>query len=492
MPQMPIILPMAKQQKPFKNEYAPGIPFRRKTQQIPNKKDVTWELTVHDHHAKRRGRHLDLRLGDPNTGHAHSWALTGKLPNPGESTWAIQQPTHTIQYMDFRGIIHDGYGAGKVDIAERGKTNIIESSNDRVKFLVNRGTTPYLYTLRRMQGNKWKLFNNTLTRDNIPRVPTYKPTYKSKKYEDLPTDNPDEIYMPKIDGAHNLIVLPKADKQVRVISYRKSKRDPTGVIEHTFKFPEMPGTKTPSGFGGTVLRAEAYAINPHTKESVEAQTLAGILNSSTPTSVAAQKSLGKLRLAPFDVVYFNGKDISSKPYGERLEILKKVVDKLPENVEIPPVAETINEKKKLVRDIKSGKIPLTREGIVVWDKTKPTPPTKYKLRPEYDVVIRDFYPGSGKIKNKAVGGFLFSHSEGGPIVGRVGTGFSEELRKDMNKHPEKYLGMIARVSGQGIYKNRGNLGAIRAPAFIDFHPDKNEPYRLDTILKGLNYHVRKQ
>ena len=470
------------QDKPFKNEYAPGIPSHKKIQTIPTKKNTTWELTIHDHHAKKRGRHFDLRLGDPFTGHSHSWALKAQLPPPGSSTWAIQQPTHSLPYMDFKGIIQDGYGAGKVDIFLRDKTQILDASDDHINFVVNKGTIPQLFTLHRIFGKKWKLFNRTLTKNDVPYAPQFKPKYKTKKYENIDIHNDDEIFMPKIDGAHNLLILPKTGQQVRVISYRKPIKNATGVIEHTFKFKDLPGFKTPKGTGGTVLRAEAFAINPETGEATEASTLAGLLNSKTPLSLSLQKKRGKLQLAPFDVVFYKGKDISNKPYEYRLKVLNQIVNKLPDTINVPPVASTPKDKLKLIKKIKQGQIPLTREGVVAWNLKSSEPPTKFKLRPEFDVYIRDFYPGSGKYAGKAVGGFLYSHTPDGPIVGRVGTGFSDKLRKDMFKHKRRYIGLIARVTGLGVYKRQGALGAIRAPAFIDFHPDKNDPMRMQKIV----------
>lgn len=472
---------MSPPQKPFKNEYAPGIPAHKKMRPIPQKKGVDWEFTLHNHHAKRRGQHYDLRLGDPFTGHAHSWALTGSMPQPGNSTWAIQQPTHTVEYMDFKGILQDGYGAGRVDIAERGKTQILESSDDHIRFLVHKGMTPQMFVLHRIHDKRWKLFNKTLTDAHAQNIPNFKPTYTGRDYGDVDPTKKNEILMPKVDGAHNLILLPKTGQQIRVVSYRKPSRGDTGVIEHTFKFQDISGQRTPAGTGGTILRAEAYAVNPTTQEATEASTLAGLLNAKTPLSLSKQKTLGKLQLAPFDVVYYKGRDVTNKPYAQRLKILEAVVNALPEGVELPPIARTESEKKKLVERIQAGKLPLTREGVVGWDMTSPGAPTKYPIRPQFDVHIRDFFPGSGKLHGKGVGGFTYSHSEDGPIVGRVGTGFSDTLREDMLTNPDKYLGLIARIGGSRIQKRHGNLGAVQKPAFLDFHPDKNEPMRLQRV-----------
>jgi len=48
--------------------------------------------------------------------------MHAQWPKPGEKTWAIQQPTHTMKYMDFVGKIEDGYGKGDVKMFDRAKT----------------------------------------------------------------------------------------------------------------------------------------------------------------------------------------------------------------------------------------------------------------------------------------------------------------------------------------------------------------------------------
>ena len=107
--------------KDTKHEFAPGIPLERRIQPLPKiTKAVDWHLAIQEHDAEKAGKHFDLRLVDPNTGHAHSWALPGaKLPDPGKSVLAVPQATHTATYALNFGkkkpeIIDSGYGKGVV------------------------------------------------------------------------------------------------------------------------------------------------------------------------------------------------------------------------------------------------------------------------------------------------------------------------------------------------------------------------------------------
>lgn len=115
-------------------EFAPGIPFERIIQPIPEV-EGKWEFAVQEHDAHRAGKHYDLRLGDPDTGFAHSWALPKAILPDQENRvrLAIHQPTHTMDYMDFEGIIPEGYGAGEVKMVHRDSIDV-RAEPDRLHF----------------------------------------------------------------------------------------------------------------------------------------------------------------------------------------------------------------------------------------------------------------------------------------------------------------------------------------------------------------------
>jgi hypothetical protein len=458
-------------------EFAPGIPSKQISHELPEvSKPTKWEMVVHDHAAERRGRHFDLRLGDPATGHAHSWAMPAKWPEPGERSWAIQQPTHTVKYMDFEGTIEDGYGKGDVTKHRREKTEIVSSTPGHINFNIYTGAGPEEYTLHRIADNKWMLLNRTIHREKT-ELPDTRPPYREVKLDKAARhiDDPDMIASAKIDDAHNLFVLPASGDQVRVVSYRLAKRSKTGLIEHTHKVPSLFGVETPPGLGGTILRGGLYAMDPKTGKAVHAKDLASLLNSSVWKSRENQKQIGELIPVVYDVVKYKGRNMETASYGEKLKILLEVADKLP--FELPRIAVTSEDKAKLIEDIRTGKVPETTEGVVFWNIRKGEAPVKAKFVKDHDVYIRDFFPGEGKYKGKGVGGFLYSHEPHGSIVGRVGTGLSDELRTDMHQHPDKYKGLVARVTAQDKFPS----GALRAPAFQDWHLDKNEPQALANV-----------
>lgn len=121
--------------KHAQEEFAPGIPLHRNIEDIPEFVDSEWEYSLQSHDADRAGMHYDLRLADPDTQFAHSWALPKHtLPNDNSRVrLAVQQPTHTMSYMNFEGDINEGYGKGSVKLEERGKVKV-KTSPGKVEF----------------------------------------------------------------------------------------------------------------------------------------------------------------------------------------------------------------------------------------------------------------------------------------------------------------------------------------------------------------------
>jgi hypothetical protein len=160
----------SKDAKPKKvmGEFAPGIPSSRTTHDLPSLKDVDWTMSVQHHDAVKAGPHWDLRLVDPDTGHAHSWAVPkAKFPEAGgKPLLAVQTPTHTSDYALSFGEggpkqIHTGYGRGSVEIKHKEKVNILSSGPDSLRFERVDGKEKERYALVRTNKDKWLMRNVT-------------------------------------------------------------------------------------------------------------------------------------------------------------------------------------------------------------------------------------------------------------------------------------------------------------------------------------------
>lgn len=462
-----------------KNEFAPGIPADRKIVPLPViSSPVTWEFVLQRHRARRAGEHLDMRLGNPATGHAHSWAMRS-WPPAGSGTKAVEQPTHTRQYMDFSGKIGPGYGEGTVSIERREKAEVLSSGPDKLKFNLYRGRDVEELVLRRLGDKDWLFQNITRHRAAGPgsRLPSKKPKYKETSIDKVDHRNPDTILQAKLDGAHVVIDFWREGQPPRVFSYRVSKASATGLINHTPKIKSMMGQFTPKGLQGTILRGEVIAIGPDGKALPSAHT-GGMLNANTWTSREMQQE-GELVVYAFDVISWRGKDVSSAPFSQKAEMLREATSLAPW-LRTPRTASTPAEKKSLLSDIKRNKEPTTNEGVIEWHREKGVP-SKAKVTREIDVWVREIFPEKGSREGLA-GGFRFSLSKNGPIVGKVGTGMSHELKRDMITNPKKYIGLKARIR---VSPDSGSGYAPRNPSFVGWHLDQDLPGEIKMASHGI-------
>lgn len=458
-------------------EFAPGIPKNKPTSRLPHITPDTenrWVMAVQDHAAARAGRHFDLRLVDTDAGKAHSWAIPkARLPEPGEKLLAVQTFTHTPEYALHFGEkktqeIGPGYGAGRVRMALKEPTEIIEANNDLVRFNLYQGRNNQEFVLRRTHDDKWLLQNITITKER-QNVPQSKPKYKEIEPDAIDVTKNDQLMLAKIDGAHNTFRL-DAGKPLRIFSYRPTERA-TGIIEHTHRFVPGLQVRVPKTLDGLVLRGELFASDPITGRAREAVETGAVLNSGVWKSRETQQH-SPLRAVIFDVARQDGKNVESLPYTEKLKILQKVHETLP-ILELPPMAQTAKEKINLLNRIRTGQEPITREGVVLWPMEGGTP-IKAKFRPDHDVFVRQVFSEKGE-RDDLAGGFEYSWTPRGKIVGRVGTGLNHDLKRDMLEHPEKYIGRVARVRAEAVYRDKTNPkkpGALRAPSFQNWHLDK--------------------
>lgn len=465
-------------------EFAPGIPDRNKLVPLPEvKKPLTWQMSLQEHHADVAGHHYDLRLIDPETNHAHSWALpAAHMPEPGKSVLAIPQPTHTADYaLNFgknkEQVINKGYGKGRVKIKALQDVEVFHSKpqeeGTRVRFNIYKSTGPEEYALVHTGPGHNRLVNKTLSASRLPHLAFgQKPKTKETALENINFSNKNEVMMPKYDGAHTLLDLSMPGRIPRLFSYRTPKRHMAGVIEHTHKIPSLLKTRVPKELKGTVLRTETIAINNKGK-ALPAKDIAGLLNATVTNSRLRQREL-KATLKPviLDIEKYKGKSVMHLPFKDRYELAKQVGKQL--DMQVTELAHDSAAKETLVSRIAKGQHPHTTEGVVLRPWTVPGTATKAKFRPDHDVYVRSVFGATdkhGKPIDRA-GGFSYSHTPTGAIVGRVGTGFDHTTLKHMLKNPDHYVGRVAKVQAEQKYDS----GALGKASFMEWHLDKGKQF----------------
>ncbi|UCD14455.1 MAG: 3'-phosphoesterase [Thermoplasmatales archaeon] len=113
---------------------------------------------IQKHHATRL--HYDLRL--ELDGVLKSWAIPKTIPMEKDvKRLAIQTENHSLEYADFEEVIPEGnYGAGSVEIWDKGRFEIEEREEDKLVIHLYGNKLEGRYCLIRFKGQEknWLFF----------------------------------------------------------------------------------------------------------------------------------------------------------------------------------------------------------------------------------------------------------------------------------------------------------------------------------------------
>ena len=406
------------------------------------------DMIVQDHSAIRAGNHKDVRIGTPDT-NLFSWATKKDFPvEVGKPIALHRQPLHSHAYGQYEGDIGPGYGEGSVSKALQRKILITKNDPSGFSFTAAEGNPDrYRFKAPDSESDPWMAFKAGPT----PDLTHPKFHMKSVPIDDilanLPEDNTFSI-QPKVDGA--LQALRWRNDKPEILSHRLSKRTGRQIERTEHLFGMRPDVPRPMGItSGMELLGEFTAEKDG--RPLEPQATGGYLNSSLAKATEARNSGLNTKLRLFDIAG------SNLPPSERRKLLEAASSSLP-GVEVMPEENTREGAKEMIRQILAGTHPLTKEGVIY--RGHDGVPVKGKVLDDSDVVISGTFPGKGKYKD-SFGGFTYSNTPGGEVVGRVGGGFSDATRATLGDQ----LGRIARIRSGGKFPS----GAHRSPVFVALH-----------------------
>jgi bifunctional non-homologous end joining protein LigD len=360
-------------------------------------------------HAARR-LHYDLRL--ERDGALASWAVPKGVPlEPGQRGLAVHVEDHPMEYADFEGEIPQGqYGAGTIEIWDRGTYELLEEKKD--------GGLTFRLHGERLQGvwalvpasldgdpKNWLLIRKREASDNLSQATErreYRPMLATLA-QSIPKE-PGWLFEIKWDGYRIIARLAGGEADLR------SRKGENYVQRFLGVAKELPkAVRTPD----CVLDGEVCALDEDGRPSFSAMQQG---KPETPIVYYV-----------FDLLELDGKPLVDLPFSERRRQLEDLLD--PRNRTIR-LSETFDDGEALAEAVVAQRL----EGMIAkrrdsryrvgersreWLKIKPS-----KQRQEF--IIAGYTKGQGRRAGRFGSLVLVRRGAELSYVGNCGTGFTED------------------------------------------------------------------
>ena len=367
-------------------------------------------FVIQRHDARRL--HYDFRL--ERDGALASWAVPKGVPlRKGERHLAVHVEDHPLEYADFAGVIPAGqYGAGTVEIWDRGTYDLLEEKRDG-------GLTVRLYG-ERLEG-VWTLVPASLDGDPKNWLLLRKDAddgAAGRRYQPMLATSSDRlpsgegwVFEPKWDGFRAIVTI--SGGEVTLTS-----RNGNDLTE---RFRDA-------------ARAAAHAIT--TPDAVLDGEICVLDHEGRSRFSLLQESGGTVVLVLFDVLEVDSVAVVDEPLAERRKQLEGIVG--PSNEVF--VSPQFDDGAALLAAARDQEL----EGVVAKKTDSPYKPGrrstdwhKLKLRQTQEVVIAGYTRGQGR-RTGGFGALVVGVHDAGVLrwAGNVGTGFSDS-------EIERLLGLLA-------------------------------------------------
>jgi bifunctional non-homologous end joining protein LigD len=374
-------------------------------------------FVVQEHSARRL--HWDLRL--EHEGVAASWAIPNGIPeDPAENRKAVRTEDHPLEYLEWEGEIPAGeYGAGTMRIWDAGSYELEkwEPAKVMVSFAGERLRGRYALFRAGKAEKDWMIHRidpPPRQRDPFPEnlVPML------ARLSELPADDSGWGVEVKWDG-------------VRALAYCRPGRielQTRNLNDVTAQYPEVRRLSRQLGSRDAVLDGEVVAFDEDGRPSFE--RLQQRIHQTSDSVVRRRMKSHPVVYVIFDLLYFDGHDLTGEPYSRRREILEALeleggswqtprhsVDHAGELLE---ASKAQGLEGVMLKRLDSAYTPGKRSGA--WLKVKNTN--------RQEMVIGGWTPGEGR-RREQIGALLVGYFErdgGKPVLrygGKVGTGFTD-------------------------------------------------------------------
>src|SRR5688500_6926590 len=382
------------------------------------KAEPTRRYVVHRHHATRL--HWDVRL--EMRGILASWAVPQGPPlEGGKRRLAVHTEDHPIEYLDFSGVIPDGYGAGTMSIWDQGTYDLIKDSENEYKVAFHGKRLEGEWVLvktKQNEGRDWLMIKHGPVVKDHPLDAKIEPMLAITA--DEPFDSPDFAFEAKWDGVRTLAFV---DGGVVRLQTRN-------LLDCTNQYPEAHGiAEANTGSYQAIFDGEIVALDERGAPSF--QRLQPRMHVRDESAVRKLRRTTPVIYEVFDLLWLDGEDLGRKPLRERQRRLDDVLTPMGA---IRRSEQFIGTRTALFEAAKEQGL----EGIIAkrldspYHRGRAASWVKIKAFRTMECVVGGWTEGEGG-RSKALGALLLGIYRDGKLipVGNVGSGFDERTLKEL-------------------------------------------------------------
>lgn len=398
--------------------------------------------------------HYDLRL--EHDGVLLSWAVTrGPSLDPSEKRLAVRTEDHPLTYLDFEGVISEGYGAGRVMLWDIGHWQPLEDvdkalAKGSLKFALYGRRNTGNWTLVRMKGARkgdarrenWLLIKHE---DEVAHGPD--PTARwtvsaatGRDFDEIGRDAPARPFGPERRKARprlrkpQLATLTEGGPEADSARWHELKFDGYRALVAIGKGGARIHTRSGQDWSEKFAALiPAFDELPAETALIDGEIIAGAGLSGFGALQKAIKAGGPFTFAAFDLLHLDGAELAPKPLTERRTALERLFEEVPPRglLRLSPVIEGDAD------DAFDTICGAGGEGLISKRKNAPYRGgrsrtwLKVKCERRAEFIIVGWQPSDKR--GRAFSSLLLGTQEDEGLVyrGKVGTGFDAELQADL-------------------------------------------------------------